>query len=111
MAWPDLRPRLSDASLDVLGEDVVYTPPGGSAQTVRAIFGERPVAVDGLDLTQAQILSSELFLQLRESDLAAGKVARGAIVVANDVEYEIRGIERQSDLGEVNCTLRRVSGA
>lgn len=115
MSWLDKQALAQNVLFGgaAFGEDVVYTPLGGVAKTVRAVFFERPVEVEGLDLQGSRILSSEIALGLRQQDLTAGKVEHGAgvVLVKTGVAYTVREVGRPNETGEVRCSLGRVGGA
>ncbi len=109
MSWPEVSGRVRDSSFRHFAEPVTYTPSGGDPEAVQGIFGERPIEVDRLDMVQGAVLSTELVLELRQADLAAGVVAADAEVEVRGVTYQIRRREPPDDTGVVACMLRRGS--
>lgn len=95
MAW-DLSDLLISAVRDALGEAVTYTPQGGDAQSITAVYrrGERrAVVADGF--SEVQIETS---IVLRLSDVT-GTVAQGDAVTAGGTNYTVADVQRDTGGG------------
>jgi hypothetical protein len=99
MAFSDLTELVLGACTATFGEDVTYTPVAGSSETVKAIFNETHVEIDGSIGIPVQ--SHEPNLGVRLSDLPADP-SEGDTVVVRGTTYKVA---RWEDDGEGGSRL------
>jgi hypothetical protein len=82
-----------DAVLAAFGETVTYTPYGGTAASITAVWGDVYSDVDAA--TGAVMQSDQPNILIKESDLAAGVAQEGDTVTRSAVTYKV--IKREID--------------
>lgn len=98
MTFSDLAEDALGVCMDALGDDVTYTPAGGSATAIRGIFSETSERFDG---TGVPIRMDRPNLGVRLSDLGQAP-KRGDSVSVRGTAYKVSEIEKD---GEGGATL------
>lgn len=94
--FSDLTELALGAVTETLGEDVSYTPSGGSLSTVRGVFNARSVELDG----GVPVMTEQPNLLVRISDFAATP-AQGDAVTARATNYTVSRVDLDGEGGAV----------
>lgn len=93
---------MPDIFTGTFGEDVIYTPLGGSPVTIKAIWIEAPVMAPFSD---ADVNTNEITLHVRAADIAAPVEGDTARRVATAKLRKVVEPIRPDDKGMIACAL------
>jgi hypothetical protein len=96
MAFGSLTSAVLNACMSAFGEDVVYTPQGGSAATVSGIFNAQTYVIE----QGVPVLSYQPSLGLKVSDLASNPRI-GDSVSVRSVSYKVVSVDVDGEGGAV----------
>jgi hypothetical protein len=100
--WDQLQERVARARFS-LGRRVRYTPPGGPAQTISAVYMRRAsVRPDGDLYENTHVVEARERFQLRRSEVL--KPVIGATLVSENLTYVIEAID-QDHTSETDITV------
>lgn len=103
MGWSDLASLAQDATTSVLGQTVTYTPSGGAAESVTAIFDDAFQVVDVAG--DVEVLATQPMAAFDISDLTQTPAAGDAVAVSG-VTYYIEAVNLDGS-GGCECLLNR----
>lgn len=73
----------------VLGDPFLYTPPGGAQITVKGIFTNQYLGLDGMG--EAEIATTQPAIHVAVDDVAGG--AKGAAVIYQSISYKVVNVK------------------
>ena len=101
--FTQLETDLDNILADGFGRDVVYTPAGGSAVTIRGELVDIPRE---FDVGEVQLQSKEIGLWVASSDVAG--VEYGDAMLVDSISYVVSHVMEPYDTGEQFLRLHEV---
>lgn len=104
MNWTKLAEGVINANLSVMGEDVTYTPAGGSPVTIKGIFGNRYLVTDAD--SNMDFITTQPNLGIKLSQLAS-EPRQGDSITIRGLGYTVQSVHSDGE-GAATLLLHRV---
>jgi hypothetical protein len=98
MSWKDLADGVMKAATNTFGEDVIYTPSGGSSFPLRAVFRDQYFGIDSA--TGLTVASDQPHIGVRDADFEV-KPKQGDKVTIGDEDFIVTSVQRDGDAGSI----------